>query len=186
MKIVRCHRVGRYIPGQVRSIIIKLHFIGDRQIILQSVPALRGTGVYINEHYSSETKTNRNALHPMLKAAHNKAIYKDKVSIHVNRLVLNGKTYTINNLDTLPADLNPGHLATNDSVPGLIRFFGRASHFSNFYPSIVIIDGVRYINNEQYYQSMKSEEFCDDSNAAETLSKCTNYSLVTNIETTDI
>ncbi len=27
MKIVRCHRIGRYIPGQVRSIIIKLHFL---------------------------------------------------------------------------------------------------------------------------------------------------------------
>ncbi len=99
-------------PGLVRSIIIKLHFFGDRQTIFQSVPALRGTGVYINEDYSSET--NRKALYPVLKAAHNKAIYKDKLSIYVDRLVLNGKTYTINNLYTLPADLNPAHLATND------------------------------------------------------------------------
>ncbi len=166
MKIVRCHRVGRYIPGQVRSIIIKLHFFGDRQIILQIAPALTVTGVYIND-YSSETKINRKALYPVLKAARNKAIYKDKVSIHVDRLVLNGKTYTINNLDTLPADLNPGHLATNDSVPGLIRFFSRASHFSNFHPSPFTINGIRYINNEQYHQWMKSEEFCDDANAAE-------------------
>ncbi len=87
--------------------------------------------------------------------------------IHVDRLVLNSKTYIINNLDTLPADLNPGHLATNDSVPGLIQFFGRASHFSNFHPSPFTIDGIRYINNEQYHQLMKSEEFCDDANAAE-------------------
>ncbi len=122
MEIVRCHRVGRYILDQVRSIIIKLPFFSDRQIILQSAPALRGTGVYINEDYSSETKTNRKALYPVLKAVHNKAIYKDKVSIHVDRLVLNGKTYTINSLDILPAHLNPGHLATNVSVPGLKRF----------------------------------------------------------------
>ncbi len=115
--------------------------------------------------YFSDTKTNRKALYPVLKAAHNKAIYKDKVSIHVDKLVLNGKTYTINDLNTFPVDLNPGHLGINDS--GLIQFCGRASHFCNFHPSPFIIDGISYINNEQYYQSMKSEEFCDHANAAE-------------------
>ncbi len=155
-------------PGKVYYHQVTL--FGDRQIILQSARALRDTGVYINEDFSSETKTNRKALYPVLKAARDKAIYKDKVSIHVDRLVLNGKTYTINNLDTHPADLNPGHLATNDSVPGLIRFFGSASHFNNFHPSPFTIDGIRYINNEQYHQSMKSEEFCDDANAAEIMS----------------
>ncbi len=84
-------------------------------------------------------------LYPVLKAARNKAIYKDKVTIHVDRLVLNGKTYTINKMDTLLADLNPGHLATNGSVPGLLRFFGRVRHFNIFHPSPFTIDGMHQI-----------------------------------------
>ncbi len=77
MKIVRCHRKGKYIPGRTRPIIIKFHFFGDRQQILINSGALRGTGIYINEDFSTETEASRKTLYPIVKAA------REKLSIRV-------------------------------------------------------------------------------------------------------
>ncbi len=72
MKIVRCHRKGKYIPDRTRPIIIKFHFFCDRQQILINSGALRVTGIYINEDFSTETEASMKTLYPIVKAAREK------------------------------------------------------------------------------------------------------------------
>ena len=170
MKIVRCHRKGKFIPGRTRPIIIKFHFFGDRQLILNNSGALRGTGIYINEDFSAETEASRKTLYPIVKAARENPQYKDKVSLHVDRVLLAGKTYTVNNLKDLPPDLSPGHLATDTATPGMVRFFGRAGMLSNFNHSPFKVDGISYTGNEQFYQKMKCDAFKDEETAAKVMS----------------
>ncbi len=170
MKIVRCHRKGKYIPGRTRPIIIKFHFFGDRQQILINSGALRGTGIYINEDFSTETEASRKTLYPIVKAAREKPQYKGKVSLHVDRVLLDGKIYTVDNLKDLPPDLSPGHLATNTSVPGMVRFFGRASMLSNFNHSRFKVDGISYTGSEQFYHKKKSDALGDSETAAKVMS----------------
>ncbi len=104
MKVVRCHRKGPYIQGRNRPIIIKMHWFADRQAIWARKGALRGTHFYINEDYSDVTENKRRQLYPILKAAKNNPWYRDDVFINVDRLVLQGRSYTVDQMTELPSE----------------------------------------------------------------------------------
>ena len=161
MKVVRCHRKGPYVQGRDRPIIVKMHWFQDRKVIWESKSHLKGTEFYINEDFSDLTESRRRDLYPILKAARNNAKYRDNVSINVDRLILNGRTYTVEQLNSLPADLQPSNLATEVS-PTLVKFFRKASVFSNFHHSPFTLEGKSFKWVEQYYQVKKAVEFGDD------------------------
>ncbi len=93
---------------------------------------------------------------------------KCKVFLHVDRVLLAGKIYAVDNLKDLPLDLSPGHLATNTSVPSMVRFFGRASMLSNH--SQFKIDGISFTGGEQFHHKKKSDAFGDSETAAKVMS----------------
>ena len=63
------------------------------------------------------------------------------------RFILDGKTYTKDNLHKLPEKISSYNVSTktNDNVVG---FFGELSPFSNFHPS-------HFVHNDQAYHCMK-------------------------------
>ncbi len=141
MRIERGHRKGPYIQGMNRAITVKLHFFPDKQYILSCASRLKGSKYFINEDYATQTEKKRCTLYPIVKAARQLPQYKDKVRLHIDKLRVDGRTYTVENMLDLPA------LATKVDER-LVRFFGKASPLSNFRPSKIKINGALYSCNE--------------------------------------
>ncbi len=127
-----------------------------------------------NEDYAAETDKKRCTLYPIVKAARHLPQYKDKVRLHKDKLRVDGRTYTVENMLDLPTPLNPTTLPTKVEEC-LVRFFGKASSLSNFHPSKIKINGALYSCNEQQYQKGKADEF-EDKEAAAKIMATTNPS----------
>ncbi len=140
MRIERGHRKGPYIQGMNRAILVKFHFFPDKQYVLSCASRLKGSKYFINEDYAAETEIKRRTLYPIVKAARQLPQYKDKVWLHIDKLRVDGRTYTVENMLDLPAPLNLTILATKVDEC-FVRFFGKASHLSNFHPSKIKING---------------------------------------------
>ena len=165
IKVVRCHRLGPFVQGKDRPIIIKFHYFPDKQLILSYGPSLKGSGIYMNEDYCRDTESKRRALYPVIKAARKLPEYKDKVHLQVDKILYNGKSYTVDTMGELPAPINPIRLSTPETE-NVVKFFGRTSPLSNFHESPITIDNVKYSRVEQFYQKEKAEMFGDEETAA--------------------
>lgn len=178
MRVVRCHRKGRFIPGKNRPIIIKMHWFCDREEIFSRRELLNGCEIYVNEDFSDFTESKRKQLYPIVKAASKLPHYKKKVKIQVDRLVVKGKQYTVDQLDTLPEDLRQRSNATVETKD-LVKFFSKASPFSNFHGCQIKVDNITYHTVEQFYQAKKAEQFNDDATAARIMAAKTPYDCYT-------
>ena len=156
-----------------------MDFFGDRQEIISRANKLRGSNYYINEDFSATTEKERRQLYPVLKAARQKEEYKGQVALKVDRLTIKGKTYTVDNMADIPADINPQKLATDTSVPGMVRFYTKASPLSNFHDSPFTIDGIKYSHVEQYYQAGKARHFNDDKTESQIMAANDPYKMFT-------
>ena len=88
----------------------------------------------MNEEYPLQTKINRDTLRPILKLAKSLHEFRDKSKLVNDRLIINGVTYTVQNLHQLPTELAPYKASqkVNDSIIG---FHGELSPWSNFHNS---------------------------------------------------
>ena len=62
-------------------------------------------GIYINHEYPAHIKHARDKLHPILQLAKNIPQYRDKSKLEDDHLVINGISYMINDLASLPTKL---------------------------------------------------------------------------------
>ena len=76
------------------------------------------------------------------------------------KLIIDGKTYTIDNLDQLPASLNVVNL-TSKSNEECFAFFGELNPLSNFHPANFVLHGRNFTSSEQYIQYRKASYFDD-------------------------
>lgn len=157
--IERCHRL----PGpKPRTIIAKFNHYGDRELVWRSRDALTAnTAYWMREDFPREYETRRSALKPVLAAAKQMDEYKEKVSLRIDKLVLNGKRYGVDQMHELPDGLKPEQLATK-TIGDVTVFFGKSSPFSNFHHAEFRIDNTTYSGVEQYFQSEKAKFFSDD------------------------
>lgn len=160
--IERCHR--RAGPkGKPRPIIVKFSFFRDREIVWSLRDEFRQKGFWLRQDFPAEYEARRAKFKPILKAAGNDPRYnkKGQVYINVDRLVVDGKVYHHNNLESLPDGLKPSQIATR-VANSCTLFYSMESPFSNFYPSPISIDGKDYNCVEQYFQASKASFFDDD------------------------
>ena len=174
MKIVRCHRLGpprknALPPGKPRSLIVKFHFYGDRSRVWDARRKLKGSPFFVSENFPNEIEARRRRLWPVFNAARRDPALKGKVSLRVDRLILNGQAYTVNTLDRLPPLLQPENIATKVIGEKYVCFWGRDSPFSNFYESNFTIGGNKYNCVEQYFVQQKALFFGDDETAAKVM-----------------
>ena len=160
MIINRIHRYGKFNVGRTRAIIMNFQWYGDRSFVLRERKNL-GDGVFVNEDFPFEIQERRNVLRPILKQALQIAAYRGKVSLRYDKLVINSKEYTLQNLNELPADLNPAKTCER-SDNGIIGFLGVHTPLSNFYPCKFVMENTSYNCAEQRIQSKKAEMFDDD------------------------
>ena len=76
------------------------------------------------------------------------------------KLIIDGKTYTVDNLDQLPASLNVVNL-TSKSNNEYFAFFGELNPLSNFHPANFVLHGHNFTSTEQYIQYRKASYFDD-------------------------
>ena len=78
-----------------------------------------------------------------------------------DRIVIKGKTYTVNTLNQLPEELSAFKVTTKEDQQ-TVGFFGEINPLSNFHLAPFCVDGVEYISSEQYIQACKAKYFGDN------------------------
>lgn len=162
IRIDRCHRLGPKQGHISRPIIARFNWYGDLMDIM-SRRSFLPAGVYVREDFPDEWIDRRRLLRPILNLAKRHPRYKDSSFLSRDKLIIDGKQYTISprhNLAELPSDLKPSSSCEirNDHT---IAFLGPHSVFSNFHPAKFTENKVRYNCVEQMIQAEKAALFKD-------------------------
>ncbi len=178
IRIVRCHRmptVDRRPSTQKskpRPVIIKFHWFGDREHVWKQRRKLAGSNIWVNEDFPAEIKNRQKILRPIARKAKEQG---KNAFINVDTLVLDGQQFNVNNLDRLPADLNPAQVATPLVGNDKRAFFGGQSPLSNFHDAPFTLNGKRFEHSEKCYQYHCAIALNNNRIAAEILSAKSPY-----------
>ena len=162
--IDKCYRVdGAFKPTSNRQILCTLNWYHDVQTILKNWKLLP-KGVYVNEDYPDKWIDRHKVLRPIFNTAKRTEALKAKTHLTRDKLVIDGKTFTVAPIANLTEVGNlvnvPGSCQCSDDEK--IIFLRCHSVFSNLYPSQFSIDNVTYNCVEQRIQSAKAALFNDD------------------------
>ncbi len=86
-----------------RTIIVKLHWFGDRSKDWQARKTLKGSNIYVNEDFPNEIQDKLRILRPIMQKARAKDL---QTFINVDTLFIDGQKYTTDDLGKLPVDLD--------------------------------------------------------------------------------
>ena len=158
--INRVHRYGKYNPDRHHPIIINWQCYPDKQHILRNRRCLPD-GIYVDDDFPVEIIECRNILRPILKLGLQKEHYCGNIRMNYDKLVVNGKSYGVQDLSSLPRDLDPRSTCELANME-IIAFFGQFNPFSNFHPAKSKVNGTIFNCSEQYIQYKKAEHYNDD------------------------
>ena len=164
--IVRCHRLGRF-SGKARRprpIIIRFHFYPDRERVFEERRRLKGTNIFVAEHFCNKTTQRRKAMLPLFKAC---IEAKKKATLIGDRLVVDSKSYMLEDLNQIRiegVDVQSPAIRSNEKI---LAFNGRLSMLSNFYPCTVSDNGRIFGSSEGAYQFRKAKTSGNDIKAAQ-------------------
>ena len=161
----RCHRLGPKTQksGKSREIIARFLRFGDRQEVWFNRNKLKNTNIVIHEDFPFEIEERRSKLYPSFKAAR-KA--NKQASLIGDKLYIEGRRYTVDTLNEIPADFQPSNLAVREN-DHMLLFYGRNSVFSNFFSCQFVVDAISYSSIEQYFQSQRALKAGDEEAMAE-------------------
>ena len=110
----RCHRLGLKTQksGKSREIIARFLRFGDRQEVWFNRNKLKNTNIVIQEDFPFEIEERRSKLYPSFKAAR-KA--NKQASLIGDKLYIEGRRYTADTLNEIPADFQPSNLAVREN-----------------------------------------------------------------------
>ena len=158
--IERIYRVGPT-TNKDRPMIVKFNHFKARQKIFQQRVTFRTAGVIVVEDFPAEVVNRRRRLIP----AH-KNPQKFKARLLIDKLLLNNKLYSTDDLDDIPEELRPCNLSTVQNGH-MVAFFTCDSKFSNHFPCLFEHDGLQFSSVEQFLMFQKAKHFGDDSIAKE-------------------
>ena len=146
--LVCCSRIGRYQMNRARPISVTFAKYDDKENVMKNERNLPD-GVYINDEYPVEIKKNRDKLRPIFRLTKGLPQYCDKCKLSGDQLIINGITYTMDEINKLPNSLAP-YLATQKENVEHIIFHGELSPWSNFHRSPFVLNGQQYHSAEQW------------------------------------
>ena len=88
----------------------------------------------------------------------------------MDKLYIDGKLYTVDNLESLPTNLQPQNRCHKQSE-NVFVFFSKHSIFSNFHPLPSKVQGETFHCNEQFFQRSKALFFGDEVTAEKIMSE---------------
>ena len=157
----RIHRVGVK-SVRPRAVVLKFLSFKDREAVWEQRRELKGTRLFLEEHYAVEIQQSRQQLLPFLTAAQKRG---ERAALVVDKLLINGQKFTSepNNLHSLQLRYcdfvkakSEVEIETKDEG-GAVCFYGKHSVFSNFYLNPMEVSGQKYSSNEQFYTVKKCE-----------------------------
>ena len=171
----RVHRLGIK-ESRSRNIIAKFTYYKDREAVWAARFKLAGTNKWIMEDFPEEVMAKRKALYPAFKAAQ-RSTEINKVSMKVDKLCIDGRLFTVDEIHKLPSFLQPDKTAVI-STDDAVVFFTKSAIFSNLHPLPIYIDGVNYSCNEHYFQHSKALMFKDFETASKIKSSTDPYEMM--------
>ena len=106
------------------------------------------------EDFPQEVLKHRKQFIPVLKTVNNSG-GKYKARHVVDKLLLNDKLYTTQDIPRLPEDLRPQNTSTI-TKNNITAFFTKASPLSNHFPSEITVDNYHYSTVEQFFMNKKA------------------------------
>ena len=118
VRIVRCHRKGPKRRDHNRPIIVKFDWFGDIKKILAKRPVLKTKTpqLFITQDWPKEIEDRRRTLLPFMHQAHEARL---KAWLIFDKLIVEGKSYTVDNIDTLPDVTKPEKLIATFNTAGM-------------------------------------------------------------------
>ncbi len=143
-----------------RPVIIKFISKLDRDMVWAQKASLCkiGSNISVREHFNEKNERNIRKLLPIRHTAIDQG---KKVRLAKDRLTIDSKLYTVDNMYELPPDLSPERLATK-TINNNTFFFSANTPLSNFHPSKFEIDGIVYSHGKMFIQATKASMFEDD------------------------
>lgn len=153
--IKSCTRLGRVNPESNRSrpVLCRFSDSESRETVWQARFRLKGTAIFLKEDLPLDIIHRRSQLLPYLRRAKQQ---ESRAFLSYDRLIVDGKTYTINTLATLPESLNPLDVATIKGN-GIHAFFTHTSPLSNFHPCRLHLENSDFQSVEQFYQISRAD-----------------------------
>ena len=168
--LVRCHRLGVKVRenrgNKGRPFIVRFANSFDRERIWSKRRELKGSDVWLNEDFPATVEANHKRLYPILKQARSQKI---KATLAADKLIVEGKMYTVEDLCSLLENLRPSNTAVRTTKKHVL-FFGRDAVFSNFHPSRIMVDSTYYNCVEQAFQHRKALDAGDTEAARKIMS----------------
>ena len=163
VRIVRYHRKGPKRSNHNRPIIVKFDWFGDIKKILAKRPVLKTKTpqLFIIQDWPKEIEDRRRTLLPFMHRAHEARL---KAWLIVDKLIVEGKSYTVDNIDTLPDVTKPKKFSTLDTENCYLQY-GRYAPFSTFNEEQFVMNKHTYFTIEQAVQHIKALKFKDISSA---------------------
>lgn len=167
--IERAHRLGPQSQPDARSgsrpVVCKFLSFKDRERVLNAYRTKEAAtklppGVKIFEDFPQEVEAKRRELMPFFHAARH---VRAKAKMSLDRLIINGTTYTVDNKEHIPPEYHPRH--TSEVSDTITAFYTKQSPLSNFYPCQFSEAGTVYSSVEQYITHKKATLFSDSGTA---------------------
>ncbi len=163
--LVRCHRLGAKPSKQPRPMIVRFQNSLDRNRVWSKRFTLKGKNIWLKEDLPASIEKKRQRLYPVQKEA--KRLGK-KTKLIADRLTIDGVSYTVETLSSLPENLKPENISTVRTNK-FVLFYSIASPYSNFHPCTIRADGYTYNCSEQMYQHKKALSLGDHTTAAKVM-----------------
>ena len=164
IRLLKCHRKGRFDGrphAKPRPILIRFHWSGDREEAWYRRSLLNGSSVYFGEDYPEDVERNRKTLWPAYKRALAQRNKYNSVQLDDDKLKIDHKVYTVQNMHTLPPDLNMSDKAEKSDT-ATKAFFGKQSPLSNHHPAPFKLENLKYNCTEQFLMKEKALLFDDE------------------------
>jgi hypothetical protein len=165
LNIGKCYRLGVASKKQKhprpRAILVGFASLQDREKVWAAKSKLKGEKIYIAPDLPKQVESRRQKMLPTYRKAKSMGKYQKITFLNDDRLSIDKKIYTIDNISELPEDLNP-ELDATQSKDGVTIFFTRFSKLSNHYTKAPFTMGpVKYSSTEQFYFAIKAREMGD-------------------------
>ena len=165
--ITNCRRLGKYRPNYSRPISVTFSKRDDKELLLSNKRSLPD-GIFANEEFPLHIKRNRDKLRPILRLAKTLPNYREKSKLVADKLIINGVTYGVDDIHSLPPELAAYKVAEKSNDTHIV-FAGELSPYSNFHKSPFTINGQLFHCSEQWIQYQKALAFGDSYTANQIL-----------------
>ena len=159
IEITDCKRLGKYRNNYARPISATSATSNDKESFLSNKCQLPN-GIYTNKEYPLHIKCNRDKLRPILCLAKSLPQYQEKSKMVADKLIINGTSYDVDNIHTLPPEL-AAFKAVEKSNDTHLVFTGELSPYSNLHRSPFTINSHQFHSSEQWIQYQKALAFGD-------------------------